>query len=117
MLIWNPSKLTNKGKALLAKAQAGKATIEITKAQTGSGNNTGNLEIMTALKEPKQTFAINGKEISNDNTVVVKVAITNKMSDTETLQTGYEIREFGIFAKDPDVGEILYSVATASTSE
>ena len=117
MLIWNPSKLTNKGKALLAKAQAGKATIEITKAQTGSGNNTGNLETLTALKEPKQTFAINGKEISNDNTVVVKVAITNKMSDSETLQTGYEIREFGIFAKDPDVGEILYSVATASTSD
>ena len=37
MLIWNPSKLTTKGKALLAKAQAGRCTIKITKAQTGSG--------------------------------------------------------------------------------
>ena len=31
MLIWNSSKLTTAGKALLAKAQAGKATIKITK--------------------------------------------------------------------------------------
>ena len=64
MLIWNPSKLTNKGKALLAKAQAGKATIEITKAQTGSGTHSGNLETLTALKEVKQTFPISGKEIT-----------------------------------------------------
>lgn len=116
MLIWNPSKLTNKGKALLAKAQAGKATIEITKAQTGSGTHSGNLETLTALKEVKQTFPISGKEITNENTVVIKVAITNKGSDF-TLNAGYEIREFGIFAKDPDVGEILYSVATAATSD
>ena len=31
MLIWNPSKLTTKGKALLAKAQAGRCTIKITR--------------------------------------------------------------------------------------
>ena len=116
MLIWNPSKLTNKGKALLAKAQAGKASIEITKAQTGAGTHSGDLETLTALKDAKQTFPISGKEITNENTVVIKVTITNKGSDF-ILDEGYEIREFGIFAKDPDVGEILYSVATASTSD
>ena len=116
MLIWNPSKLTNKGKALLAKAQAGRATIEITKAQTGAGTHVGNLEDVVALKDPKQTFPISGKELKNDNTLVVNVAITNKGADF-TLQTGYDIREFGLFAKDPDVGEILYSIATAQTSD
>ena len=119
MLIWNQSKLTKAGKALLAKAQAGQTSIQITKVQTGSGSYSSgeNLEDRTALKTPKQTFPIQRKSISDaDNTLILKIAITNK-SETETLSTGYDITELGIFAKDPQKGEILYSIATASTSE
>nr|WP_325300154.1 phage tail protein [uncultured Dysosmobacter sp.] len=119
MLIWNPSKLTTAGKALLAKAQAGQASIQITKAMTGSGSYSGgeNLESRTALKEPKQTFPIQSKTITAENTVVLKIAITNKSEDTQ-LNAGYEIKEFGIFAKDSAGGnEVLYSIATASTSD
>lgn len=117
--MWNPSKLTTAGKALLAKAQAGQTSIQITKAQTGSGSYSSgeNIESRTALKTPKQTFPIQNKVISDaDNTVILKIAITNK-SETETLSTGYDITEFGIFAQDPQKGEILYSIATASTSD
>ena len=84
MLMWNPSKLTTAGKALLAKAQAGQTSIKITKAQTGSGSYSSgeNIESRTALKTPKQTFPIQNKVISDaDNTVILKIAITNK-SDT-----------------------------------
>lgn len=119
MLMWNPSKLTTAGKALLAKAQAGQTSIQITKAQTGSGSYSSgeNIESRTALKTPKQTFPIQNKVISDaDNTVILKIAITNK-SESETLSTGYDITEFGIFAQDPQKGEILYSIATASTSD
>lgn len=119
MLMWNPSKLTTAGKALLAKAQAGQTSIQITKAQTGSGSYSSgeNIEGRTALKTPKQTFPIQNKVISDaENTVILKIAITNK-SETETLSNGYDITEFGIFAKDPQKGEILYSIATASTSD
>lgn len=118
MLIWNPSKLTTAGKALLAKAQAGQTSIQITKAQTGSGSYSSgeNLETRTALKAAKQTFPIQNKVINADNTLVLKVAITNKGNDFE-LQAGYDITEFGIFAQDPQKGEILYSIATASTSD
>lgn len=118
MLIWNSSKLTTAGKALLAKAQAGKATIKITKAQTGSGGYTSGeaVDTRTALKAPQQTFPISDMQISNDSTLVLKIAISNKTEDTE-LKNGYEIKEFGIFAQDPDKGEILYSIATASTSD
>lgn len=118
MLIWNPSKLTEAGKALLAQAQAGQTAIHITKAQTGSGSYSGseNLEQRTALKAPKQTFPISDKEISATNTLILKIAITNKGSDFE-LESGYEIKEFGIFAKSNDGGEVLYSIATASTSD
>jgi len=119
MLTWNPSKLTTKGKALLAKAQAGKCTIKITKAQTGSGQYSSGeaIDARTSLKTPVQTLPINSKEIQNGSTLVLKVIITNKTSDTDVLETGYEIREFGIFAQDPDDGEILYSIATASVSD
>ena len=119
MLVWNQSKLTTAGKALLAKAQAGQTSIQITKVQTGSGSYSSgeNLEGRTALKTPKQTFPIQSKSISDaDNTLILKIAITNK-SVTETLSTGYDITELGIFAKDPQKGEILYSIATASTSD
>lgn len=119
MLMWNPSKLTTAGKALLAKAQAGQTSIQITKAQTGSGSYSSgeNIESRTALKTPKQTFPIQNKVISDaENTVILKIAITNK-SEEETLSTGYDITEFGIFAQDPQKGEILYSIATASTSD
>lgn len=119
MLMWNPSKLTTAGKALLAKAQAGQTSIKITKAQTGSGSYSSgeNIEGRTALKTPKQTFPIQNKVISDaENTVILKIAITNK-SEEETLSTGYDITEFGIFAQDPQKGEILYSIATASTSD
>ena len=119
MLMWNPSKLTNDGKALLAKCQAGKCNIKITKAMTGAGTYTEHesLEVRTALKDPKQTFPIQSMELSTaTNTVIVKVAMTNKLSD-QTLSVGYEMKEFGIFANDPDKGEILYSIATAKTSD
>lgn len=119
MLMWNPSKLTTAGKALLAKAQAGQTSIQITKAQTGSGSYSSgeNIEGRTALKTPKQTFPIQNKVISDaENTVILKIAITNKSEDS-TLSTGYDITEFGIFAQDPQKGEILYSIATASTSD
>ena len=103
MLVWNQSKLTTAGKALLAKAQAGQTSIQITKVQTGSGSHSSgeNLEGRTALKTPKQTFPIQSKSISDaDNTLILKIAITNK-SVTETLSTGYDITELGIFAKNP----------------
>lgn len=114
MLIWNPGKLTKDGKALLAKAQAGKCAIQITKAQSGSGSYTSSEDISqrTALKIVKQTFPISNKVINTDSALVLKITMENS-----TLTAGYDITEFGVFASDPDKGEILYSIATASTSD
>lgn len=114
MLIWNPGKLTKDGKALLAKAQAGKCAIQITKAQSGSGSYTSSEDISqrTALKTVKQTFPISNKVINTDSALVLKITMENS-----TLTAGYDITEFGVFASDPDKGEILYSIATASTSD
>ena len=114
MLIWNPSKLTKDGKALLAKAQAGKCAIQITKAQSGSGSYSSEEDISqrTALKAVKQTFPISNKTINSDSALVLKITMENSK-----LEAGYDITEFGVFASDPDRGEILYSIATASRSD
>ena len=93
MLIWNPSKLTTKGKALLAKAQAGRCTIKITKAQTGSGQYSSGeaTDTRTSLKAPVQTLPIHSKEIQNGSTLVLKVAITNKTSATDVLKSASSV--------------------------
>lgn len=114
MLVWNSSVLTKDGLALLAKAQAGKTKIQITKAATGSGSYTDSEDLTDRkdLKVKKQTLTINNQEIRNASTVVLKIVISNK-----DLTAGYEIKEFGVYAQDPDKGEILYSIATSKTSD
>ena len=114
MLVWNSSVLTKDGLALLAKAQAGKTKIQITKAATGSGTYTDSEDLTDRkeLKSKKQELTINSQEIRNISTVVLKIIISNK-----ELAAGYEIKEFGVYAQDPDKGEILYSIATSKTSD
>lgn len=114
MLVWNSSVLTKDGLALLAKAQAGKTKIQITKAATGSGTYTDSEDLTDRkeLKSKKQELTINNQEIRNISTVVLKIIISNK-----ELAAGYEIKEFGVYAQDPDKGEILYSIATSKTSD
>jgi len=43
----------------------------------------------------------------------VKFIITNYKSESEYLTQGYYVREIGLYAQDPDEGEILYAIATA----
>lgn len=114
MANFNSAVLTAKGIALLAKAQAGKTKIEFTKAATGNGSySTGeSLTGRTTLKAQKQTFPISKINIVNTSTVYLKFIITNQQ-ESGNLKTGYYVKEVGIFATDPDEGEILYAIATA----
>lgn len=107
---FNRAVITEKGLALNTKANAGQTSILFTKAATGSGIYTEEQDMskVTAIKEQQQTFDFVKKEIENRHTVVLRVIINN-----EDLEEGYQIREFGLFAEDPDEGEILYSIATA----
>lgn len=100
--------ITNKGIALNAKAQDGRCAIQFTKASTGSGMHAASedLAAMTALSSLKQNFSFDRKEYQAPNTVMLRLTINN-----QGLMEGYRICEFGIYATDPDEGEILYSVA------
>lgn len=112
--IFNEAVLTSKGIALLAKAQAGRCAIKLTKAETGSGSYARgeDLKARTALKSRMQTFPLNTVRTQNATNVYVKFIITNKQEGGNLAQ-GYYVKEVGLFATDPDEGEILYAIATA----
>lgn len=107
MANWNGLQLTNKGIALQAKVQAG-TQLHITKLKLGSGVVPSGTDIktLTDLITPEQNLGIGGKEAIDDY-----CKISSTISNTE-LETGYYVRELGVFAQDPDEGEILYLYTT-----
>lgn len=114
MANFNAATLTRKGIGLLAKAQAGLTGIHITKAAAGDGayGLDESLAEATALKNQRQEFPFDKLSVSNDTTVAMKFTITNEQAQGN-LQEGYHVKEVGVFAEDPDEGEILYAIATA----
>ncbi len=106
--------ITKKGLNLRSKAEAGKYGIEFTKAVTGSGEYSGNENLHAAerLKNPVQEFGFSKREYVDDATSMLQVIVTNV-----GLQEGYYVREIGIFARDPDEGEILYSLSLAEDNK
>jgi len=117
--VFNDVVLTTKGIALLAKAQGGLCTIQLTRAVTGNGTYTAgeDLQSKTALKSQKQSFSLNSVVVQNQTNVLVKFIITNYKSPSEYLTQGYYVTEIGLYAQDPNEGEILYAIATAVTNQ
>ena len=107
MANWNGLQLTNKGIALQAKVQAGEELV-ITKLKLGSGIVSGGTDIKTLndLIEPEQNLGIGAKEAVDDY-----CKISSTITNTE-LEAGYYVRELGVFAQDPDDGEVLYAYTT-----
>lgn len=117
MAKYNPGQLTEKGIALNAKVQAGLCNINITKAASGAGDYGEGESILnrTELKDKKQEFGITFLRVRNQSTAVARIDITNHKEDGSIpdLQETYLIKEIGLYATDPDEGEILYAMATA----
>lgn len=100
--------LTNKGRVLQAKVEAGE-TLSLTKLKLGSGiiGEGQSLETLTDLVSPEQNLGIAEKTALENGLTEIKATITNA-----GLEEGYYVRELGVFAQDPDEGEILYAVTT-----
>lgn len=98
--------LTRQGKALQAKAQTG-VKLEFTRVGLGDSllPNGAILGDMTALISPQKTLPIKDIAVIGDGTSRIRVLISNT-----DLSVGFFIREIGVFALDPDDGEILYSI-------
>lgn len=99
------SVITNKGLALLAKLTQGKS-LEITCAKTGAGTvNASLLEQQTGVTNQKQTMTIKGVRYPSDGMCALVLSVTN-----DGVSSTYSIMQIGIFANDPDEGEVLFSI-------
>lgn len=104
--------LTNKGRQLQAKAQAG-AQLVYTRMAVGSGTLSGqSLEDMSALITPVMDLTISRlKRPPGSTRALIGATLTN-----QDVTIGFYLREVGIFATDPDLGEILYMYANAGST-
>ncbi len=107
MANWNGLVMTDKGIALQSKVQAGEV-LNITKMKLGSGTLPAETDIrkLTDLIKPEQNLGIGGREPNGDY-CKISATISNV-----GLEAGYYVRELGVFAQDPDDGEILYAYTT-----
>jgi hypothetical protein len=113
--MFNNFYLTQLGKNLLAKAQAG-TTLSFTKMQMGSGTLAGGgtqaeIEALAALVTSVTNIPISGYSIASAK-CTIKGQFTNN-----SLVSAFQWREIGLFATDPTEGEILYAYAYAPTPE
>lgn len=103
MANWNGMLLTGRGRKLQAKVEAG-AVLKFSKMKIGSGNGSADIETLRDLVKPKQTIGIDSVTAQEDGLCKVSGIITNV-----GLKEGYYVAELGVFAVDPDEGEILYA--------
>jgi len=102
--------ITNKGRALQAKAQIG-TPLQYTRIAIGDGSLNGQtIPDLTGLISLKKTLAITGISTKSGGKAVISTKLQNK-----DITAGFYLREMGVFAQDPDVGEILYCYANAGT--
>ena len=102
MAKFNGYVLTEKGRELLAKGLGG-GKIEFTKMQIGDGTTTTDARNMTALVNPKKDLTI-----LNINVTGGQCELTALLSN-RNLNTGFYIKELGVFARGTDGIEILYA--------
>ena len=101
--------LTNDGINLLAKCQLGQK-IEFTKVLIGDGRVPDGkvFQDMTELVNTKLALGIQNVDFVEDGRVDVTAIINNN-----GLETGFFVREIGLFAKPVDGVEILYAYTNA----
>lgn len=103
--------ITNKGRALQAKGQAG-AQLRFTRIAIGDGTLSSQLiSDLNALIGEKKSLAISKLKAQTGGKAVVGGILSNT-----DISVGFYFREIGVFAQDPDIGEILYCYGNAGAN-
>lgn len=103
--------LTHDGINLQSKVQAG-SLLKFTRIGVGDGQLAENqkLNSLSNLINYKVSYPINDIKNKGDGTSTVKTVISN-----QNLTEGFFLREIGLYAEDPDLGEILYCVTNTGS--
>lgn len=106
--IWANGVITTKGLALQAKLIEGTA-LNITRVVTGTGYVTPGLLLQqTAVSGEAQTLIIQTVTYPEEGKCKLPCYLTN-----DELTNGYTAMQIGVYATDPDEGEILYLIVQA----
>ena len=110
--------LTAKGQALNAKIQAGNGNVplEITRIVSASGTDPDPLNLENVVNM-RQTAIIVRRDFLGIR-ASIEIMLTNQGNSSAgepPLVTGYELSQFGMYAIDPDEGEILYRISQFDT--
>jgi hypothetical protein len=102
--------LTDLGAGLMGKVAAG-GTLQFNRVGIGDGTWPGGVgdPAWTALISEKISFSVQSI-VNIDDGMATATAI---MLHDDLIAAGFYATEFGIFAQDPDLGEILYAMAYA----
>lgn len=106
MAEWSNATMTDVGADLQAKVNAGKTKLTFTKIKVGSGVNATNPLVLTDVISSKwetTNFVVKQK----GKIVSVDTFITNT-----GIHEAFRMSEIGLFAQDPDKGEVLYAYLT-----
>ena len=106
MAEWSNAIMTDVGNALQAKVNAGQTKLTFTKIKVGSGVNATNpLALTDVISSKWETTNIIVKR--EGKIVSVDTFITNS-----GIREAFRMSEMGLFAQDPDKGEVLYAYLT-----
>lgn len=105
---WNNATMTDVGEELQAKVNAGLVGLTFTKIKVGSGGSTTNAQALTDVIASK--WETTNLTVKRDGKIVtVDTFITNT-----GITEAFRMAEIGLFARDPDKGEVLYAYLTDS---
>ena len=107
--------ITNRGLDLIAKMIAGTASaVPFTNfklsEQDLSVTPEATIQAMTALSSSWKTTNVAGVNRLNEAEVMIQAAVTNESLTT----SGKYLRALGLYATDPNIGEILFSITAAT---
>lgn len=109
---WENAVITNKGISLLAKLISGE-TLNITRGETGSGYVTpGTLQNQVAVSSPMQQVTFREITYPEAGKCSLSCFITNN-----GISDAYTANQVGIYATDPDEGEILFFITQATSGK
>lgn len=100
--------LTNRGNDLMGKVVAG-GTLQFNRIGIGDGTWPSYDPSMEALVSGRVSFPIQSVVTDNDGLATISAI----MLHDHLISVGFYSREIGVFAQDPDLGEILYAMAYA----
>ena len=101
---WGGLQLTRLGQDLNAKILLGQIDLKIVKVAAGDGMLMGSPVNLTNMVNEILSLPITSTKRLPDGTALFSTLLSN-----EELANGFFFREIGVWAQDPDLGEILYS--------